>query len=98
MSSGIHNTETYSTTEEKICTPLAINLVFTLEHTLRWTLMKVKSQLPEERKEGVVYKTTCSNCNQVYTSEAKGIMKVHMDEHIQKTGPNKGIAVHVVKS
>ena len=78
-----------------------IRSVFTPARTLKMTLMRVKSRLPDLRKKGVVYQIPCSNCDQVYTGESKRTLKVRMSEHkraVKTSDPNNGIAVHVAKS
>ena len=75
--------------------------VFTPASTLKWTLMKVKSRLPDEKKKVVVYQIPCNNCDYVYTGESKRTLKVRMTEHkraVKMSDPNNGIAVHVAKS
>ena len=52
---------------ERICASLSIRLVFTPARTLKRTLMKVKSWLPDEKKKDVVYQIPCNNCDYVYT-------------------------------
>ena len=77
---------------ERICTPLGISAVFTPARTLKQTLMKVKTQLPEERKKGVVYQIPRGNYYQVYTGESKRTLKVCMTEHkraVKMSDPNK---------
>ena len=86
---------------ERICASLGIRSVFTPARTLKRTLMKVKSRLPDEKKKGVVYQIPCNNCDYVYTGESKRTLKVRMTEHkraVKMSDPNNGIAVHVAKS
>ena len=55
---------------EKSLAPVSIRLIFTPARTLKWTLMKVKAQLPEDRRRWVVYQVSCNNCDHVYTEES----------------------------
>ena len=56
---------------ERIYAPLNIRNVFTTANTLKQVLMRVKSQVPEEKKKGVVYQVSCKDCDGVYTGESK---------------------------
>ena len=55
---------------ERICAPLNIRNVFVTANTLKQVLMRVKSQVPEEKKKGVVYQVPCKDCDGVYTGES----------------------------
>ena len=86
---------------EKICTPLGIKAVFTSAHTLKRSLMRVKSRHPEDKKKGVIYQIPCGDCDQLYIGESKRTLKIRMAEHkraVLRSDPNNGIAVHVAKS
>ena len=86
---------------ERILALLGIRSVFTSARTLKRTLMKVKSRLPDDKRRGVVYQIPCNNCDHVYTGESKRTLKIRMVEHrraVQKSDPYNGIAVHVAKS
>jgi len=37
--------------------------------TMRQTLMKVKTRIPEEKKRAVVYKVPCKDCTKTYIGE-----------------------------
>ena len=63
--------------------------------------MRVKSQVPEERKKGVVYQVPCKDCDGVYTGESKRTLKVRLMEHkraVVRRDVNNGIVVHVAKN
>ena len=86
---------------ERILAPLGIRSIFTSARTLKRTLMKVKSRLPDDKRRGVVYQIPCNDCDHVYTGESKRTLKIRMAEHrraVQKSDHNNGIAVHVAKS
>ena len=54
---------------ECICFPLDVKVISRLEHTLRQSLMKVKTTRPEEKRRGVIYEIPCVDCNCVYVGE-----------------------------
>ena len=72
-----------------------------MTHTLKQTLMKVKNQVPEQKKKAVVYQVPCKDCHQLYTGESKRTLKVRLAEHrkvVQKSDVNNGIAMHVAST
>ena len=78
--------------------PRNIRNVFITANTLKQVLMRVKSQVPEERKKGVVYQVPCKDCYGVYTGESKRTFKVRLTEHkraVVRSDVNNGITVHV---
>ena len=44
---------------ERVYTPFGVKAVFKLARTLRQTLMRVKTLIPDDRKRGVVYEVPC---------------------------------------
>jgi hypothetical protein len=48
---------------ERGCKDLGVRTVFKSRHTLRQTLMNVKSKTPEECKRGAVYEIPCADCD-----------------------------------
>ena len=86
---------------ERVCTPLGVKAVFKPARTLRQTLMRVKTRIPEEKKRGVVYKVPCKECHQTYIGETKRTLKVRLSEHkqaVKRGDPKNGIAVHAHES
>ena len=67
---------------ERICAPLNIRNVFTTANNLKQVLMRVKSQVPEARKKGVVYQVPCKDCD-VYTGESKKTLKDWLSTSMQ---------------
>lgn len=66
-----------------MCTSLIVRIAFKPERTLRQTLMKVKTRVPEERKRGVVHEVACKECSMTYVGETKRPLKVRLGEHKQ---------------
>ena len=69
--------------------------------TLKQTLMKLKTHVPEERKRGVVYEVPCKECSKTYIGETKRTLKVRLGEHkqaVKRGNPKNGIAVHAHKT
>ena len=86
---------------ERVCAPLGVKTVFKPARTLKQTLMRVKTNIPEEKKTGVIYEVPCEECPQTYIGETKRTLKVRLSEHKQavKHGdPKNGIAVHAHES
>ena len=81
-----------------VCTGIRQSLaVFKPVRTLRQTLMRVKTHIPEDRKRGVVYEVPHKECHQTYIGETKRMLKVRLGEHEQvmkHVDPKNGIAVH----
>ena len=46
--------------------------------------MKVKNQVPEEKKRAVVYQVPCKDCHQLYTGETEWTLKVRLAEHVEE--------------
>ena len=68
------------------------------EKTLRQTLMKVKTCVPEEERRGFVYEVPCKDCRKTNVGETKRTGQGAYKEHRQavKSGdPKNEIAVHV---
>ena len=83
---------------EKVCNALGISTAFKPVKTLRQTLMKVKTRVPEEKRRGVVYEVPCKDCSKTYVGETKRTLKVRLGEHrqaVKRGDPKNGIAVHV---
>ena len=86
---------------ERIFAPLGIRSIFTSVRTLKRTLMRVKSRIPDDKRGGVVYQIPCNNCDHLYTGESKRTLKTRVAEYrraVQKSDPNNGIVVYVAKS
>ena len=69
--------------------------------TLKQALMKVKTQIPDERKRCVVYEVPCKDCDKRYIGETRRMLKVRLGEHkqaVKKGDPKNGIAVHAHES
>ena len=80
-----------------MCTPLGVRATFKPMKTMRQTLMKVKTCIPEEKKRAVVYEVPCKDCNKTYIGETKRTLKVRLGEHkqaVKRGDPKNGIAVH----
>jgi len=60
---------------ERILALQGICSIFTSARTLKRTLMRVKSRLPDDKGRGVVYQIPCNNCDHVYTGESKRTLK-----------------------
>ncbi|MDA8003043.1 MAG: GIY-YIG nuclease family protein [Alphaproteobacteria bacterium] len=82
---------------ERICTPLGVKAAFRPVRTIRKTLMKVKTPIPEAKKKSVVYEVPCKECDGVYIGETKRTLKIRLGEHksaVKRGDPKNGIAVH----
>ena len=82
---------------ERVCTSLGVRAAFKPVRTLKKTLMRLKTQIPEERKRGVVCKVPCKECSKTYVGETKRTLKVRLGEHkqaVKRGDPRNGIAVH----
>ena len=82
---------------ERVCTSLGVRAAFKPVRTLKQTLMRLKTRIPEERKRGVVYKVPCKECSKTYVGETKRTLKVRLLEHKQavKRGDHRnGIAIY----
>lgn len=82
---------------ERICHPLGVKVICKSQHTLRQTLMKVKSTRPDDRKKGVVYEVPCADCNCVYVGETGRSLEMRLKEHryaVKTMDTNNGVAVH----
>lgn len=51
------------------CQKLGIHAVFKSGNKLRQSLMKVKTEVDEDLKKGVIYEIPCGDCSQVYIGE-----------------------------
>ena len=86
---------------EGICTPLNICNVFATTNTLKQVLMRVKLQIPEEKKKDIVYQVPCKDCDGVYTGESKRKLKVRLTERkhaVVRSDISNSITVHVSKN
>ena len=68
---------------ERVCTSLGVRAAFKPIRTLKQTLMRLKTRMPEERKRGVVYEVPCKECSKTYVGETKRTLKVRLEEHKQ---------------
>ena len=50
----------------RVCIPLGVKAAFKPMKTMRQTLMKVKTCIPEEKKRAIVYEVPCKDCNKTY--------------------------------
>ena len=69
------------------------------QHTLRQSLMRVKSTRPDNRKKGVVYEVPCADCDSVYIGETEAgrSLEMRLKEHkyaVKTYDTNNGVAVH----
>ena len=73
---------------EHICFPLGVKVISKSEHTLRQSLMKVKTMRPEEKRRGMIYEVPCADCNCVYIGETGWFLEMRLKEHTYavKTG------------
>ncbi len=79
------------------CGRIGVRPVFKSEHTLRRTLTHVKTAIPEEKKQGVVYEVPCRDCGAVYIGETGRNLQERVKEHkyaVKRQDDNNGIAVH----
>ena len=86
---------------ERLCTPLGVKAVFKPARTLRQTLMRVKTHIPEERRRAVVCEVPCKECHLTYIGETKRMLKVRLGKHnqaVKRGAPKNGIAVHAHES
>ena len=82
----------------EICFPLQVKPVFRSNYTLRQSLTKVKSTLPDDIKKGVIYEILCADCEAVYVGETGCSLMMRMKEHkyaVKSQDTRNGIAVHV---
>ena len=54
---------------ERLCHPLAVEVVCKSQNILRQTLMKVEAAKPDKLKKGVMYEVPCGECNCMYVGE-----------------------------
>ena len=81
---------------ERVCTSLGVRAAFKPVRTLKQTLMRLKTRIPEERKRGVVYEVPCKEYSKTYVGETKRTLKVRLGEHkqtVKRGAPRNGIAV-----
>ena len=86
---------------DMLCGLLNICNAFATANSLRQVITRVKSQVPEEKRKGIVYQVPCEDCNGVYTSEPKRTLKVKLIEHkhaVVRSNINNGITVHIAKN
>ena len=71
---------------EKTCKIVTYNMkvVFKPVGTVRRTLMRVKDQVPAEKREGVIYQIPCKDCKQVYIGETGHILQKHISRSTSK--------------
>ena len=58
--------------------PLGVKANFKPMKTMRQTLMKVKTCIPEEKRRTVVYEVPCKDSNKTYIGERKRTLKVRL--------------------
>lgn len=68
---------------ERVCSSLGFKAAFNLTKTIRQTVMKVKTCIPEERRMAVVYEVPRKDCNKTYIGETKRTMKFRLGERTQ---------------
>ena len=68
---------------ELLCAPLGVKTVFKSRHTLRQSLMRVKSPRQDDLKAGVVYEVPCADCNHVYIGETGRCLQKRVKEQIR---------------
>ena len=81
---------------EHICAPLGVKTIFKSRHTLRQSLMRVKSPRQEDVKTGVVYEVPCAECNHVYIGETGRCLQKRIKEHkyaVKTHDTKNGLAV-----
>lgn len=82
---------------ERGCKNLGVRTVFKSRHTLRQTLMNVKSKTPGECKRGAVYEIPCADCDSVYIGETGRSLKDRIKEHkyaVSRGDMKNGVAAH----
>ena len=67
---------------ERVCS-LGVRAAFKPVRTLKQTLMRLKTRIPDERKRGVVYEVLCKESSKTYVGETKRTLKVRLGEHKQ---------------
>lgn len=79
------------------CRKLNIKTIYKSSGTLRSTLTRVKTRMPELKTRGVVYKVPCRDCEASYVGETGRTLQKRITEckYAVKTNDRKnGIAVH----
>ena len=66
---------------ERGCRSLGLRTVFKSHHTLRQSLMNVKSQIAKEYKRGAGYEVPCVDYDSVYIGEMGRSLKDRIKEH-----------------
>ena len=64
---------------------------------MKQQLVRVKQEMPEEKRKEVVYQVLCKDCPKVYIGETKRTLKIRISEHklaVYKGDEKNGIAVH----
>ena len=82
---------------ERVCHPLGVKVICKSQHTLRQTLMRVKSTRPENKKKGVIYEVPCADCDCVYVGETGRSLEMRLKEHryaVKSCDTKNGVAVH----
>ena len=72
-------------------------MVFKSKHTLRESLMKVRSVRPSETKKGSVYEVPCIDCGKVYIGETGRNLQERLKEHkyaARMSDSKNGIVAH----
>ena len=86
---------------ERVCTSLGVRAAFKPVRTLKQTLMRLKTRIPEGRKRGVVCEVPCKECSKTYVGKTKRTLKIRLGEHkqaVKRGDPRNGIAVHAHKT
>ena len=73
-----------------------MHAVFKSGHKLRQSLMRVKTAVKEDTKNGVVYEVPCGECEHVYIGETGRNLKVHWYA-VKKEKFKNGIATHACR-
>ena len=77
---------------------IGVRPVLKSKHTLRRTLTHIKTAIPEERKQRVVYEVPCRDCGVVYIGETGRNLRERVKEHkyaIKRQDDNNGIYIAV---
>ena len=80
----------------RILRPLGIGIAHKPVQTLRTTVMRVKDNLPDQEKSGVIYKIDCKDCQKHYIGETKRRLKTRLKEHEAAFSKRKDLNSNVV--
>ena len=79
------------------CKNLGVRPVFKSGQTLRQILTHVKSTIPEDRKQGIVYEVPCKDYEAVYRGETGRNLQERAKEHkyvVKRWDENNDITIH----